>query len=139
MGIDNQKELFSMQEIQNLLEKDGYYLGTLIEFTGCHSFLSHRDFWNYLDNFDIYNLGNKHYCDDFIFLFGEPLLLIDITELPPPFISEKKSENGFFIRFMFKNQLFSTSCFERSFVGLDVVKRIFNLFSKEYLFPEEVM
>jgi hypothetical protein len=137
MGNNKQKELYSIEEVQSILKDSGYIPGILLEFTGNYPFLSHRDFWNYLDNFDICQLSNKQYCDDLLFLFGEPLLLVDITEYPPYFISKEKSVHGFFLRFMHKNQIFSTSVFEKNSEGIDIFKRIFNLFDKEYFLPEQ--
>ena len=137
MGNNKQKELFTIQEVQNILKDSGYISGTLLEFTGDFPFFSHNDFWNYLDDFDIYHLSSKQYCEDLLFLFGEPLLLIDISSSPPSFLNQKDSTTGFFLRFMYRNQLFSTSEFQSSSSGLDLFKRIFNLYDPLLFLPEQ--
>jgi hypothetical protein len=137
MGNNIQENAYSIKEIKSILADAGYKSGTLLEFTGDFPFFSHNDFWNYLDDFDIYHLSSKQYCEDLLFLFGEPLLLIDISSSPPSFLNQKDSTTGFFLRFMYKNQLFSTSEFRSSSSGLDLFKRIFNLYDPVLFLPEQ--
>ena len=137
MGKNIQETKYSIKEVHSILADAGYASGVLLEFTGNFPFLSHNDFWNYLDNFDIYHLSSKQYCEDLLFLFGEPLLLVDITNSPPSFLNEPDSTTGFFLRFMYKNQLFSTSEFRCSSTGIDLLKRIFNLYDPLLFLPEQ--
>lgn len=137
MQSNNKKEFYNIQELKKILKDSGYVSGVLLEFTGDYPFLSQRDFWNFIDDFDIYELSNKQYCEDLLFLFGEPLMLIDITDTPPDFISNDVLKTGFCLKFMYENKLFCTTIFEGTSSGLDIFKRIFAIFDPNSFLPEQ--
>jgi hypothetical protein len=123
----------SLEETKKLLCSEGYYPGSLMEYTGASYVVEQEVFWEMYLSLDLYHPATNTHVSDILFIFGEPLIVLDITNIAPEFDWEIITEYCFYCKFLYKDQIYFTSAFNCTVQGIDSFKRMFTTFNP-YLF-----
>ena len=124
---------FSLEETKKILHKSGYYPRSLMEYTGASYTVEQERFWEMYLSLDLYHPSSQTHVSDILFIFGEPLVILDITNIAPEFDWDLITEYCFYCKFLYKDQVYYTSAFNCTTQGIESFKRMFTTFDP-YMF-----